>query len=486
MKYKESVLIAAIIVFCTITRVNSEPAAAGEFVLFPSYTGNPLYDELIRGSEMALLETCSEAGRLVPVEYNYRKAALEKSEGADRETLYRNAAVYLKAGIYTVISAYSENGFNVLRINIVPLNDKYRDLKREISIAARIPDNIPLKAAREFARLLKGVSLRSDILKVYDDGTALINSGQWHGLEAGSYITDAGRVSVRNVTRYTSVIQGPGFAGRTAVDFMLCPKLDAYLERIDYDIRINTARVYSRDEFLRKRDGVVKGAVQGTCVINQGASFCLPGYGSFLSLDYMGIENGKPDYAGIMLAVSLTAAHLGLVPAMTGFDVQFFPWIDDGDRTDRIKRLNWFLWGTIPLTFSVSYFSQLEYNYRDRRLVPPQFEDQDLSAAVVSVFVPGGGLFYKGYRWSGWGVYIGEISLAGYALYADKSVKRNRLLCSLAAVRVAEIIASYYMPSSYQYFSREISSTGNVDFSVGLNKGYDGAGEITAAATFRY
>ena len=486
MNYKKIILISLIIIYGAAAKANGEPGINGDFVIFTSYTGNPLYDELIRTGEYALLETCYRAGRLVPVEFHYKKAAIEKSEGADRDNLYRNTAVYLKVGIYAVITSYNENGFYVLRLKLVPLNDKYRDLECEKTVRAHIPENIPLKAAREFAGLLKGVSLKSDILEIYDDGSALINSGQWHGLEIGSYSTDAGTVNVKNISRYRSVVKGANFADRRVIDFKLFPQLDSYIKKIDYDIRINTAKVYSRDEFLNKRDGAVKGAIQGTCLINQGASFCLPGYGSYLSLDYMGIENGEPDYAGIFITLSLTALHLGLVPALTDFDVMFLPWVSDNDRTVQMKRLNYFLWGTIPLTFSVSFFSQLEYNYMGKRLLPPKFEDPDISAAVVSVFIPGGGMFYKGYRWTGWGVYLGEMSLAGYAVYEGDSSRRNRLLCSLAVFKLAEIAASYYAPVSYPWFNRELSSSGDVDFSIGLNKNSAGGGEFTASASFRY
>ena len=299
MKYRTIVLILIICISGTVSVVNGEPGKNGDFVIFTSYTGNPLFDELIRGSEAALLETCYEAGRLVPVEYHYKKAAIEKNTGTDRETLYRNAAIYLKADLYAVITSYNDNGFYVLKLILVPLNDRYSGLKCEKIVTAHIPENIPLKTAREFAGLLKMVSLKSDILKINDDGSALINSGQWHGLEAGSYTTDSGIVNVKNVSRYTSVVQGVNFADTPVLDFKLFPQLDKFIKRIDYEIRINTVKVYGTDQFLNKKYGAVKGSIQGTCLINQGANCCLPGYGSFLSLDYMGVENGKPDYAGI-------------------------------------------------------------------------------------------------------------------------------------------------------------------------------------------
>lgn len=468
------------------SKVNGEPAENRDFIIFTSYTGNPVFDEILKGSEAAVLETCYKAGRLVPVEYNSRKAAIEKSEGSDREDLYRNAALSVKSDIYAVLTLSNEKGDYILNLNLIPLNDKYKDLKCGKTVRSRIPENIPLKTAREFANILKRVSLRSDVVRILDDGSAIINSGQWHGLEEGSYSTDAGTVVIKNVSRYTAAVRGVDFTGVRTLTFYLFPRLEDFISKINYDLRSNTVRVYGTDEYLNKKDGVVKGSIQGTCVINMGANCCLPGYGSFLSIDYMGVENGKPDYAGILITAALTTAHLGLVPYLTDFEVMYFPWIKDNDRSKGIERLNYFLWGTIPFTFSASFFSQLEYNYKSKNLLPPNFADADASAALVSVFFPGGGIFYKGYRWTGWGVYLGEMSLAGYAVYEGDRKKRDRLLASLAVFKCAEIIASYFIPVSYSFFNREISSAKSPDFSAGLSVNPEGGREFTASVSLRY
>ena len=337
INYKKTVLTLIIIISGFCSGANGEPVIKGEFVIFASYTGNAVYDEILNGSESALLDTCSAAGRLVPVEYNYKKAAIEKSEGKDRDNLYRNTALYLKADIYAVMTSYDDNGDYVLKLNLIPLDDKYKDLKCEKIIKSRIPQNIPLKAAREFADLLKDKPLKSRVIKISDDGTAVIDSGQWHGLEAGVYSTDSGSIKIKNVSRYTAVAQGISFKEGMTIDLRILPDLDNYIKKINSAIRENTVRVYGTDEYLYKRDGSVKESIQGTCVINQGANFCLPGYGSYLSVEYMGIEKGKPDYAGIFITASLTALHIGLVPYLTDFNVKFLPWMEDSDRTDRMK-----------------------------------------------------------------------------------------------------------------------------------------------------
>jgi hypothetical protein len=368
----------------------------------------------------------------------------------------------------------------------MPLNDRFKDMKWETTVTSGIPENIPLKAAREFSALLKKMPLTCRVTGILDDGSAVISAGQWHGLESGKYSTDAGEIEITNITRYSSSASGVDFSRHKTLTFKLFPDLDKFLNKINYEIKENAVKVYGTDETLNKRDGTIKESIQGTCVINQGASFCLPGYGSFLSIDYMGIENGAPDYPGIFLTASLTALHLGLVPLLTDFEVKFLPWMNDRGRTNQMKRLNYYLWCSIPFTFTASFYSQLAYNYREKMLLPPQFADHDQSAAVISIFVPGGGMFYKGYRWTGWGVYLGELSLAGYAVYTGDKQRRNLAAGSLALLKLAEIAVSYFIPPSYSFFNREISASDNIDFSIGVKADDNGNEEITAGLSFRY
>ena len=486
MKYKKFLLIFLLIASGTFSEVSGEPGVQGNFVIFPSYTGNSLYDEILRVSESAIIDTCSAAGRLVPVEYNYKKAAIEKSEGADRDSLYRNTAAYLKADLYAVLTAYDESGDYVLKLSLIPLNNKYESYRYEKIFRSRIPENLHLKMSAAFGDILKDKTLLSNVLKILDDGSALISSGQWHGLEAGVYSTDAGNITIKNISRYRSAAYGREFKEGDSFEIKHLPDLEKHLRKIKYRIKENTVKLYGTDEILEKRSSGVKESIKGTCVINQGANFCLPGYGSFLSVEYMGIEKSEADYAGVFIAASLTAVHLGLVPFLTDFEVNFFPWIEDSGRSGQIKRLNYFMWGTIPLTFTASFYSQLAYNYRLRNMLPPQFADSDTSAAVVSIFVPGGGMFYKGYRWTGWGIYLGEMSLAGYAVYTEDKRERNMLLGSLAVVKCAEIALSYFISPSYAFYNREVSSAGDIDFSIGITESFTGEGEVNASLSFRY
>lgn len=461
-------------------------AVKGDFVIYSSFTGNSVFDAILNGSESAIIETCFRAGSVIPVEYIYKKAAIDKSDGKDRADLYRNSANLLKADLLSVLSVTNEGGDYILTAAFIPLTGRYRDLKCELTVRSSIAENIPLKAAREFASLLNKRKRASRVVNVHEDGTAQIDSGQWHGLNPGFYSTDSGRVEVKTVSRFTSVVSGENLSQGKELNLGVTADLNGYIGELNYRIRENTVRAYGTDEHLNKRDGSVKESIQGTCVINMGASFCLPGYGSFMSLEYMGIEKGKVDYPAVAITALLTTAHLGLVPYMTDFNANFLPWKDDRDRTSRERRLNYYLWGTLPLTFTSSFYSQLAYNYQIKNMLPPLFTDHDRSASLLSVFVPGAGLFYKGYRWPAWGVYIGEISMAGYAVYTDDRDLRIRLIAALAGTKCLEVLISYIIPPSYNFFNREISSTGDPDFSFWINRSQNGGSELSVAVSFRY
>jgi hypothetical protein len=486
MNYRKKIIILIIFITGICGRIYAEHGGNGDFVIFTSYTGDSAFDGILRNTEAALLEACMEAGRVQPVEFNYKKAAFEKSEGVDREDLYRKAAQLLKVDAYAVISSYSEKGNYVLKLNINPLNDKYNSLKMEKIFTSRIPDNLPLKAARDLAGALKTIALKSTVVEILDDGSAVIDSGQWNGLENDDYATSSGKITIKNAARYTSIASGQNFTKGQVLEFILYPRLDDFIHRLNILIRENTVKVYGTDEKFEKRGGSVKESIHSTCIINQGASFCLPGYGAFLSVEYMGIENGSPDYAGVFITSSLTVVHLGLVPFLTDFKVKFLPWVEDSGRSNQMKRLNYFLWGTLPLTFTASFYNQLAYQYREKNLLPPQFADHDLSASVVSIFIPGGGMFYKGYIWTGWCTYLAEMSMAGYAVYTQDKGQRNILIGSLAVLKCAEIILSYVIPPSYSFYNREVSSNDNIDFSISINKNNDLGGEITASVSLRY
>ena len=194
-----------------------------------------------------------------------------------------------------------------------------------------------------------------------------------------------------------------------------------------------------------------------TALINSGASLCVPGYGSFLAVSSMGFENPKPALSGIAAGFFAEMMQLAAVPASSGEHHwrSLVPWTDGGGRTRAEKRLQICLWSTIPCTWAATYFDQLAVQYEHARVLPPGFENADASAAVWSAIIPGGGLFYKGYRSSGWGFYAAEMAAASVAAHYGWSDGGRRALCVLGAVKCAEIAIAWFVRPSYAFYSRE-------------------------------
>jgi hypothetical protein len=92
----------------------------------------------------------------------------------------------------------------------------------------------------------------------------------------------------------------------------------------------------------------------------------------------------------------------------------------------------------------------------DKEYLPSFFEDKDIAAASFSVFLPGGGFFYKGCRTAGWSFYFTEMFLASYGIYNYNS--RNDSLyifAALGGIKIIDIIGAYFISPSYDFFNLE-------------------------------
>jgi len=120
-----------------------------------------------------------------------------------------------------------------------------------------------------------------------------------------------------------------------------------------------------------------------------------------------------------------------------------------------MQDLQKFLWATLPVTFSVAYMDQLAYQFTSTEHLPPFFKDKDNMAAVFSLFIPGGGLFYKGHRLAGWSFYFSEMMTAAYAVYNNESKPGKYALYVLGAIKLFDIIYAYFSTPSYSFFNLE-------------------------------
>ena len=369
--------------------------STAELAIFPVYSGNAMGDSMLKAAYDRISGACAASGRFVPAEYNSLQEIFRSASGKDRSEFYRNAAAGLGVDAYIVLTIYSDGGGYRLVVEFFPLADHLEGREFKYSVFSAEPENIPLKAAREFALFLKKFPVYAVVRDAAGDGTFTINAGQWHGIRPGKYSTDHGPLEVFDVSRYTSRCRGLSAADGKVIVINEFPDNDLYIKMTSSIILENTVRRFGTDPVLEKRHGSVQELVIATCLINQGASFCAPGYGSFLAVDYLGIEDAVPDKAVVGVTMLLTAGHFLIPSAMTEFEINFFPWIRDNDKSAEMQRLQWFLWCTVPVTFTVSYYSQLAHQYREKGLLPPVFMHYDTTWVVLSLGVPGCALFYK-------------------------------------------------------------------------------------------
>jgi len=475
----QSIIIRAFII-CIL--LNALPAAAGTAAVYPAYTGNPVLDHILSSAEYKLNEMFHKSGRYYPADYHSKKASLEKAAGENSEIFYKNAARLIHADLAVMLSIDSQRGVFALKMTCIAFTSAGEKTLFDSLITSSIPDNIPLKGVLRFSHFFNDLKLEAEVIRIDDTGGRVIDAGQWNSLEAGEYKTSAGIVNVTELSRYNSLLEGSDLSEGESIIFDIYPDLTDYFRETERVIKRNIVRKYGTDEVLNSKEGAAKEMVYGTCIINPGANLFLPGYGSFLSVEYMGIEKSTPDRTGMIIATAIIAGHFMLPGMLTGFKTNFFPWVKDSDKTSEMQRLHIFLWASLPLTYSASFYNQLAWQYHSKDLLPPLFIDSDNTAAVISLFVPGGGLFYKGQRGAGFAFYAAEMSLLGYGIYTGESERRRAAFIGLAAVKVIDIAAAYFVSPGYRVFRDEISGSAP-SFSMGILPGIEGDGEFTFSVT---
>ncbi|MGL4369570.1 MAG: hypothetical protein ACRCUT_07850, partial [Spirochaetota bacterium] len=307
------------------------------------------------------------------------------------------------------------------------------------------------------AYLLKDMPLKAKIVSRTDNGEYIIDAGQWHGIkEDGSLKTDAGRIRILQSGRFQSLVScNAELKGDVIVVY-----LDQRIDRIIQDLneRISAGIIRKQGIEYVKLNGdphPEKRLIAATLIINPGASLAVPGYGAYLSTYYMGFNAPKPAWDGMTAGIAAELFQIMAVPVMTEFEGNFFPWIDDADKNRHDRSLHRFLWYTIPATFAVTYFDQLTYQYQQHKMLPPCFRSADAMAAASSFFIPGGGLFYKGYRLPGWGYYAAEMGLLSWSVYHWNSRSGRYGAAAFCAVKALDILSAWCVEPGYDFYNRE-------------------------------
>lgn len=442
---------------------NARPhTSKGSVVIFAMPQGNPQMSALNNSAVRYLHKIFHTLGRFRPVESNRTNWAIKAVHNNPEKSknIFESVSKALDAEFYVVVSFFHTGNTILGNMDIIPLEKNSPLPRRRILVRSRIMTNIPLKLGRELAYLHKKIPVTAKILKELGNNRYYINAGTWNNIRRGeSYSTDNYHISVSEPGRYDAIVRisGRKFKAGETISMNVFPGVSKVVDDLNDSIDRNTRFKYGLENTLLKGDDPGKRMIQGICVINLGGNLCVPGYGAYLSTHYLGFKETSAETAGVALSTTVILLQLSLPSLATGFSVNFFPWEKDSSKTEKMQRLHYFLWGSLPITFSVAYMDQLSYLFNKTKHLPPFFSTKDMAASTFSLLIPGGGLFYKGHRIAGWGYYLTEMSLAGYGFYHLKTGKRGLYAFSiLGAVKLVELFHAFFIRPSYKFYRIEM------------------------------
>ncbi len=464
----------------------------GGVAVFTRQHGGDSMAALSREAAASVARMFDRCGRFIPVEeyrlrWAFQKTMERMAPGAD---FHHETARMLNADLYILVSITQRGNTYTGKADVIPLVEEYRHMRRNIEVQSGIMMNIPLKLARGIAELHRTVPLRFRVIRNAGAGLYIIDAGQWHGVEKRKYVSLGGNtIDIVSTGRYESVCRLAAPAGKDPYVVPVYPRIDRLVGKVNMRIEEYTLLQRSIGNTLLKAENPEKRYIEGMCIINPGSNICIPGYGSFLAAHYLGFREKSPDLPGVVGSTVLLAGHFLLVPVMTGFKGHFFPWVNDGDKNESERKLQVYLWATVPFTVTAAYLDQLAYLFQDTDTLPPFFKDRDVMAAVMSVVVPGGGLFYKGYRYLGWGYYSAEMGLAGFGVYSlGAAGSRGVTFLALAGlVKLVEICHACLAGPNYKVYRRETASAwSGVRFLAGGERTAEGEAIYRIGVGFRY
>ncbi len=403
-------------------------------------------------SAEAVGEAFHRMGRFMPVDPARVRQALEDLPANAGDDALQKAAKAMGADLVALITLEMMGTTAYGTVTIIPISKRYMGMRKSASVRSRILMNLPLKLARETARFHRDLPVEARILEKRE-GLCLLNAGQWHGLEPGRYRAEGGEpVVIMNVGRYRSLALLPGsLVTAGEIRIVARPPFRAFIRELDDRIEYATYYRYGLQTAGVGTPDPEKGLVDGVCVINPGANILLPGYGTYLAATRLGFKKPAPSIPGVVFSTALVLTHFLLPEAMTGFKINFFPGVMDRDKTVAMNRLQIFLWSTLPVTVSAAYMDQMTHLCKTNDALPPFFMKRNETALALSVVIPGGGLYYKGHRLTGWGFYLTEMSLAAFCVYGMDNRKHLAYGgIALGAVKLIELAAAFFAPTSYE------------------------------------
>ena len=437
----------------------------GNFVIFTQQQNSVQLEAVAMETGRIAQETCNELGRLLHVETNrlsfVAESVLERTGSLD----YLQIAQSLKVSVYMVVSIYNNGRETVAELRCTALDAAYKSMERNITVRSMLPTNIPVKIAREITLLHRNFPLKA---RARQNGSEyLLDAGQWHGLSESKYSANTGKLEVLATGRYRSTVSlGTNVTDNEMLIIDVYPDVDKVLKNLDARIEKNTLYRYGIGGNVLKGDDPEARFVLGACVINPGANACLPGYGAFLATEYLGFTKAELHVPGFVASLVAITGQLTLTEFMTGFDTNFFPWIQDADKSNATYRLQKFLWIGLPFTFTAAYFDQLAWQMMKSQNLPPFFRYKNHMAAALSLVLPGGGLMYKGRLLAGWTYYYTEMALLGYGIYNLHDKSGKYAFAAFGLLKTIELVHAFIASPNYSFYQFEKQS-GSV--SVGIN-----------------
>lgn len=421
---------------------------------------NALTMESVRRVNQAV----KKLGRFLPEDGNRVQEAMERIVDRDVMKRFQQVAQNLELDLYMVVNTFRRGEVFYGDLKVVPLSSRYAHLSGTFRVRSRVSINIPVKLARKVLDLHKKVPVHFRVLERVGHNTYRINAGQWHGLARDSYpLYDGLRVTVTRLFRYESIVTTVKPLTGDEGSIITYPQTRRLDRELFNELNQNTIYRYSNVHLMKKGSDPEKKFFD-SFFINVGSNIFLPIYGTFLTTGYLGLQQKKPSVVGIVLSSTLLVSHI-LVPEIMGkFDMPFWPWEQWGNKTKSLQNLQIFLWASIPLIYTVGYLDQLAFQYSEFGHLPPFFEKKNLVALAMSTLFPGGGWFYKGHRIPGWGFYLGEMSLLGYAIYSLEEPYVNYIWIALGALKALDLVLAAVMPTGYRFFNRELNRSEMPEF----------------------
>jgi hypothetical protein len=417
--------------------------------LMPLHTGAAAGDSAADSAVWKMRDMFAGMGRYNPLPENALSPQIAQiytsDNNFDRERFIREKNLSL----FISISIVPRGGKYLGSIEVLPAGGRVRTVNFESTIVSVVI----LGMEREIILLHEKKALSCAVLKQVSPGKYLLDEGDSAGLLPGiEYAGTKGEcVTIIQTARNTS------FAGSDSplegtVILKKFTDTDEYLSKNTDSVEKEIFRKYSSESTILAGIPPEKRFVESVLIINPLSNIILPGYGASLSTSYMGFKNPKYSFPGIGMTLAFEAYQLGYTSWVTDRKGNFFPWVADHDKTAQQLRYQRYLWSTLPVTWTVSFCDQLSAQYESSAILPPYFANRDSAAFFLSAVIPGGGLFYKGYRASGWSVYTAEFAAMGFYVRHKGEHKSRYGLYGAGAVKLGELACAYLLPPSYRAF----------------------------------